>query len=137
MTRNFSICLALLFTAYLIHENMESFVAKMFDTGTVVGNIIQDNKMTRNFSICLVLLFTAYLIHENMESFKEEIVLALLTLPYIPAYLATYLTLLGSYLVLPQVVFMMLPAFRSFENKPDKYNNRFTLDLIKKTILHL
>ena len=59
MTRNFSICLALLFTAYLIHENMESFVAKMFDTGTVVGNIIQDNKMTQNFSICLVLLFTA------------------------------------------------------------------------------
>ena len=72
-----------------------------------------------------------------MESFKEEIVLALLTLPYIPAYLATYLTLLDSYLVLPQVVFMMLPAIRSFENKPDKYNNRFTLDLIKKTILHL
>ena len=33
MTRNLSICLVLLFTAYLIHDNMESFVAKMFDTG--------------------------------------------------------------------------------------------------------
>ena len=42
MTRNLSICLVLLFTAYLIHDNMESFVAKMFDTGIVVGNIIQD-----------------------------------------------------------------------------------------------
>ena len=126
MIRNFSICLALLFTAYLIHENMESFVAKMFDTGTVAGNIILANKMIRNLSICLALLFIAHLIHENMESFKEEIVMVLLTLPYIPAYLATYLTLLDSYLVVPQVLFMMLPAYRSFENKSDKHNNRFT-----------
>lgn len=88
---------------------------------------------------------------------KEEIVLALLTLPYIPAYLAMYLPLLDSYLdklglgqtqlqefltpeisravemvtglVLPLVVFMMLPAYRSFENKPDssdqRWNNKY------------
>ena len=88
---------------------------------------------------------------------KEEIVLALLTLPYIPAYLAMYLRLLDSYLdklglgqtllqefltpeishavemvtglVLPLVVFMMLPAYRSFENKPDssdqRWNNKY------------
>ena len=72
---------------------MESFVARMF-----AGNIILANKMIRNFSICLALLFTAYLAHENMEGLKEEIVLALLTLPYIPTYLVTHLTLLDSYI---------------------------------------
>ena len=83
--------------------------------------------------------------------------MALLTLPYIPAYLAMYLPLLDSYLdklglgqtqlqefltpeisravemvtglVLPLVVFMMLPAYRSFENKPDssdqRWNNKY------------
>ena len=126
MIWNFSICLALLFTAYLIHENMESFVAKMFDAGTVAGNIILANKMIRILSICLALLFTAYHTHQNMECFKKEIVLAFLTLPYILTYLVTYLTLLDSYLVVPQVLFMMLPAYRSFENKSDKHNNRFT-----------
>ena len=123
---NFSICLALLFTAYLIHENMESFVAKMFDAGTVAGNIILANKMIRILSICLALLFTAYHTHQNMECFKKEIVLAFLTLPYILTYLVTYLTLPDSCLVVPQVLFMMLPAYRSFENKSDKHNNRFT-----------
>jgi hypothetical protein len=91
---------------------------------------------------------------------KEEIVLAFLTLPYIPAYLAMYLPLLDSYLqrlgigqthlqefltpevaravemvtglVLPILVFIMLPAYRRFESQPDgsdqrwnsKYNNQ-------------
>ena len=74
---------------------MESFVARMF-----AGNIILANKMIRNFSICLALLFTAFIAHE-MESLKEETVLALLTLPYIPTYLVTHLTLLDSYIVVP------------------------------------
>ena len=100
MNRNFSICLALLFTAYLIHENLESFVAKMesFVARMFAGNIILANKM--NFSICLALLFTAFIAHE-MESLKEETVFALLTLPYIPTYLVTHLTLLDSYIVVP------------------------------------
>jgi len=78
---------------------------------------------------------------------KEEIALAFLTLPYIPAYLAMYLPLLDNYLqkldvpqtnlqeyitpeiaraaemvmglVLPIVVFTMLQSYRRFTTKPD------------------
>eukprot|EP00092_Neocalanus_flemingeri_P020274 GFUD01021957.1.p1 GENE.GFUD01021957.1~~GFUD01021957.1.p1 ORF type:complete len:376 (+),score=81.03 GFUD01021957.1:122-1249(+) len=78
---------------------------------------------------------------------KEEIVLAFLTLPYIPAYLAMYLPLLDNYLqklnapqtnlqqyltpeiaraaemgiglMLPIVVFTMLQGYRKFSSKPD------------------
>jgi len=84
---------------------------------------------------------------------KEEMVLAFLTIPYIPAYLAMYLPLLDNYLVrldigqthlqeyltpeisramemvtglvLPLVVFIFLPAFRSFESRPDGSDQRW------------
>ena len=85
---------------------------------------------------------------------KEEMALAFLTLPYIPAYLAMYLPLLDNYLqrldapqtnlqeyltpeiaratemlmglILPIVVFTMLRSYRRFENKPDGHDLRWS-----------
>ena len=85
---------------------------------------------------------------------KEEIVLAFLTIPYIPAYLAMYLPLLDNYLqrlgigqtnlqefltpeiaraaemvlglVLPLVFFTLLQSYRRFKTKPDGSDLRWS-----------
>ena len=85
---------------------------------------------------------------------KEEIVLAFLTIPYIPAYLAIYLPLLDNYLqrlgigqttlqefltpeiaraaemvlglVLPLLVFTMLQSYRRFSTQPDRSDLRWS-----------
>ena len=85
---------------------------------------------------------------------KEEIVLALITLPYIPAYLALYLPLLDNYLqrldigqsnlqdlitperaraaemtlglVLPLVIFILLSPYRRFGSKPDLHDLKWS-----------
>merc|ERR1711892_744349 len=85
---------------------------------------------------------------------KEEIFLAFLTIPYIPAYLAMYLPLLGNYLerlgigqtnlqevltpevaraaemllglVLPLLVFTMLQSYRRFRTQPDRSDLRWS-----------
>ena len=84
---------------------------------------------------------------------KEEMALAFLTLPYIPAYLAMYLPLLDNYLqrldigqtnlqeyltpeiarasetlmglILPMVVFTLIHSYRRFETRPDSHDLRW------------